>query len=375
VKKARNKGGKEADLNSRERIAATLEHRLPDRVPMAELWIDPGVAKALCGVADGNALAEAIGLDMVCVQTMVYADSEVEWVDRERRVFRDKWGALQIAPHGGVPVPLAPAPVETPEDLAAYKPPDPAKSPVLEKLRRLKAKYPNGEKAICLVAESGWAPAVYLRGGLEHLLLDFALRPEFVKDLMKIGAAYHAELAGLAAKAGADVVLLGDDYSDKNGPLVSPRQFEEIVLPADTQVVGAVKKAGLYCIKHTDGDIRKLLDMLVGTGLDCLGPLEPVPGMELAPILEKYRGRLSVMGNINVDLLSRGSMEEVVRETKRALATVSAMGPHILSSANTITQSVKPENYAAMVKTARECGRYPVDRGRLLSEAGRGSER
>jgi uroporphyrinogen decarboxylase len=132
-------------------------------------------------------------------------------------------------------------------------------------------------------------------------------------------------------------------------------------------VVAAVKRSGMYCIKHTDGDIRKIMDSLVGTGVDCLGPLEPVPGMELRPILERYPGRIAVMGNLSIDLLSRGSEEEVIRQTKRALATVSATGPHILSSANTIASSVKPENFLAMLNTAKQFGRYPIDVERLLN--------
>jgi uroporphyrinogen decarboxylase len=231
---------------------------------------------------------------------------------------------------------------------------------VIDKIRRLKLRYPRGEKAICCVGESGWAPAVYLRGGLENLLLDFGLRPEFVKDLLKIGTEYYRELYRLVAAAGADLVLLGDDYSDKNGPMMSPRQFNELILPCDAAVVAAAKGAGLYAIKHTDGDIRKIMDSLVGTGVDCLGPLEPVPGMELRPILERYPGRIAVMGNISIDLLSRGSVEQVVAEVRRTLTAVSAHGPHIMSSANTITSSVRPENYLALVNTTRQFGRYPL---------------
>jgi uroporphyrinogen decarboxylase len=178
----------------------------------------------------------------------------------------------------------------------------------------------------------------------------------------------------MAIQAGADIVLLGDDYSDKNGPMMSPRQFNELILPCDAAVVAAVKGAGAYCVKHTDGDIRKIMDQLVGTGLDCLGPLEPVPGMELAPILERYRGRIAVMGNISVDLLSRGSMHDVVCETKRTLATVSAIGPHIMSSGNTITKSIKPENYLAMVNTTHEFGQYPIDTQRLLDDVAKGAK-
>ena len=350
----------ERRMNSVERMTAVLDHKLPDRVPLAEMWIDPVVVGAIGGGGDGNDLVEQLGMDVVSVATMIYDDDEVEWVDREKRIFRDKWGALQICPHGGVPVPAKPARIETSEDLARYDPPDPAKSPVPAKIRALKERFPAGEKAIAVIGESGWAPAVFLRGGLENLLMDFGLRPEFAKDLMSIGRDYYSELFRLTAEAGADIVFLGDDYSDKNGPMMSPAQFEEIILPADAAVVAAIKRTGAYCIKHTDGDIRKIMDMLVGTGLDCLGPLEPVPGMELEAIHERYPGKIAVMGNINVDLLSRGSVEEVVAETKRLLATVSAGGPHIMSSANTITSSVKPENFLAMVETTKTFGQYPI---------------
>lgn len=351
-------------MNSRERVFATLDHRQADCVPIAEMWIDLKVVQAIVpGARDSNDLVEHLGLDIVTVATMIYGADEVEWVDRAQGIFRDKWGALQHLTHEAIPVPTLPARIETEEDLVRYVPPDPAKSPIIEKVRRLKARYPD--KAVAVVGESGWAPAAFLRGGIENLFLDLAERPQFAKDLMGIGAAYYAELFPLAIAAGADVVFLGDDYSDNRGPMMSPQMFEEIILPHDAAVVAAIKKAGAYCIKHTDGDIRKIMDQLVGTGLDGLGPLQDVPGMELDRILERYPGRITVMGNLNVDLLGRGTVEEVVAATKRLLRDVSANGPHIMSSGNTITSCVQPENYVAMVRTTQEFGRYPID-GRTI---------
>jgi len=367
-------------MNSRERMITVLEHKLPDRVPLAEYWIDAKVVNAILPESDApkghigtvnalpkdsmlsrsNQMVEYLDMDVVTVPTMIYEHDEVEWVDEEKRIFRDKWGALQMLTQDAIPIPTKPAHIETEEDLARYKPPDPGKSPVIGKVRELKKRYPNGEKAIAVVGESGWAPGVYLRGGLENFLLDFALRPDFIKDIMQLGTDYYCDLYKMVIPAGADIVLLGDDYSDKNGPMISPAQFEEIVLPCDAKVVSAVKKAGGYCIKHTDGDIRKIMDSLVGTGLDCLGPLEPVPGMELDSVLKRYPGKISVMGNISVDLLSRGSVEDIVKATKHLLTTVSSIGPHIMSSGNTIASSVKPENFLAMVNTVREFGKYPT---------------
>jgi uroporphyrinogen-III decarboxylase len=61
-----------------------------------------------------------------------------------------------------------------------------------------------------------------------------------------------------------------------------------------------------------------------------------------------------------VDLLGRGAVEEVVAATKKLLRDVSARGPHIMSSGNTIASCVRPENYMAMVRTTREFGVYPM---------------
>ncbi len=346
-------------MNSRERIFAALDHKLADRVPIAEMWIDPKIVQAIVpGAVHSNDLVEPLGLDMVTVATMIYEADEVEWVDRERGLFRDKWGALQHLTVEAVPVPTLPARIESEEDLARYTPPDPANSPVPAKVRTLRERYPD--KAVAVVGESGWAPAAFLRGGIENLLLDFGMRPSFAKDLMQVGATYYAELFPLAIAAGADVIFLGDDYCDKKGPMMSPRMFHELILPNDAAVVASIKKAGAYCIKHIDGDIRKIMDPLVSTGLDCLGPLQDVPGMEMDKILERYPGRISVMGNISVDLLSRGTREEVVEAARHLLRTVSSKGPHIFSSGNTISSSVNPANYVAMVKTVQELGAYPI---------------
>jgi len=353
-------------VNSRERVFAALDHRQPDRVPIAEMWIDPKTVRAIVpGARHSNDLVEHLDLDMVTVATMIYETDEVEWVDGEKGLFRDKWGALQHLTQEAIPVPALPARIESEQDLARYTPPDPAKSTIMEKVRRLKARFPD--KAVAVVGESGWAPAVYLRGGIENLFLDLATRPEFAAALMHVGATYYAELFARAIRAGADVVFLGDDYSDKNGPMMSPKMFEELILPHDAAVVASINKAGAYCIKHTDGDIRKIMDPLVGTGLDALGPLQDVPGMELDKILERYPGRITVMGNLSVDLLSRGSVEQVVAVTHRLLRDVSAKGPHIMSSGNTISSSVRPENYLAMVHATQEFGRYPIDVDSLIT--------
>lgn len=111
-------------MTSRERVLATLNHRHADRVPVAEMWIDRAIARAITPDArDSNDLAEFLGLDMVTVPTRIYEPHEVVWVDREGGILRDKWGALQHLTQEAIPVPTMPALIESEEDLARYTPP------------------------------------------------------------------------------------------------------------------------------------------------------------------------------------------------------------------------------------------------------------
>jgi uroporphyrinogen decarboxylase len=111
---------------------------------------------------------------------------------------------------------------------------------------------------------------------------------------------------------------------------------------------------------HRDGFVRELLADIAATGVDAVGPLEPGAGMDLGEVKRRYGSRVAVVGNLDVDLLCRGSAEEVRSATRRLIASASAGGGHVLSSGNTITSAVRPENFVAMVRTARELGGYPI---------------
>ena len=112
-------------------------------------------------------------------------------------------------------------------------------------------------------------------------------------------------------------------------------------------------------IKHSDGNIWKLLDMLIETEIDMLGPLEPAY-MQLERVREASDGKMGVLGNVDVDLLSRGSVGHVQEATLELLRKVSPAGRHMISSGNSISSSVKGENFMAMIETVKEYGKYPI---------------
>jgi uroporphyrinogen decarboxylase len=200
----------------------------------------------------------------------------------------------------------------------------------------------------------------YLRG-MEALLADLYENPDLVRRLVDVSAGYHASLVQEAIGLGADFIVLGDDYASTQGLLMKPSHFQEFFLPGLAKVVAAVKQAGGYCFKHTDGYVEPLLDMIVETGIDALHPMERISGMDLVSVKKRYGDRICVGGSVDCTaILSRGSLAEVAEETLYYLREAAPGGGFILMSSNTIHSGVKAENYLTMLNIGRQYGGYPI---------------
>ena len=144
--------------------------------------------------------------------------------------------------------------------------------------------------------------------------------------------------------------------------MMSPTHFEEFVLPRMKKAVDAIHEEGALCIKHTDGNLWPILDMLVDSGIDAINPLEPVAGMDIGEVKAAYGDRVCLMGNIDCgELLSHGTVTQVEEAVRECIAAAAPGGGFILSSSNSIHSSVDPDNYLAMVQAGKKFGAYPLD--------------
>jgi uroporphyrinogen decarboxylase len=323
-----------------------------------ELSIDWKVIRGL-DCSDYFDLIERLDLDAVSVNQVMYLLGLRPILFRIKKTYTDVWGV-----HRRITSELLPYatdhPFQTMEDLRGFRIPDPRRDPVLKAVRRVTGRY-QGRRAVMFVGRAVFAASWYLCG-MQRLLESYLLEPEFARALGRMVTEYNRELHRLAIAEGADLIVLGDDYAHKTGTIMSPAQFREFVLPGLTEVVQNIKSCGAYCVKHTDGNVWAILDDIVNTGIDGIGPLEPGAGMDLAQVKRAVGGRVCVVGNVDVDLLCRGSAEQVRQNTRELIRAVSPGGGHILSSGNSITSAVQPENFRVMVETARKHGRYPIGR-------------
>ncbi len=345
-----------------ERMMAALRREQPDRVPVWELIVNAPVIKALYGDISFADFVEKEDLDGI---TVGENRRTVRWVDSNTYV--DEWSITwQIETNA-----LAYAvghPIQSETDLDKWTPPDPDADYRLENLERVVKRF-KGERAIVFLGHDAFEFSHYLRG-LEELLSDYVVNSKFAHRLARLVVDYKKQVMERAIELGADIALTGDDYAHRKAPIMSPAHFREFVLPYLQEMVDLAKAKGVPFVKHTDGNLWPIIDMIVDTGIDCLDPLEPIADMDIGRVKERYGGRIALAGNVDCgELLSRGSPEEVVEAVKETLAKASVGGGHILASSNSIHPAVKPENYRAMVGAARQFGRYPLD-AKMVEEYG-----
>ena len=345
-------------MNGYQRIKAAMQRQQPDRIPIMEFGIHRRVIDGLCPGGEYFDLVEALDLDGVCVGGRHLPKHE----DTSERVLVNEWGvrfgrtAEAYAPIEG--------PIATEADLARFEPPDPYHPDMVADLRKAVARF-KGKRFILYHTRSDFMSAADVHG-LTNLLTDFVLNPTLAHGVIKLINDYFCKVARRAIEEGADGISFGDDWAFNTGPMMSPKHFKEFVLPYFTRSVRTVKEAGGFVLKHSDGNLWPILDMIIGTGIDVINPIQPDAGMDIGEVKQKYGHRVCLAGNINCGYtLSEAPVSQVVREVKDAIRKAGPGGGYIMQSSNSLHSSVRPENYKAMVDATRAFGKYPLDMAAL----------
>lgn len=340
-----------AEMNSIERVLCVLQRKVPDRVPHFEWMVDHKVREALCPEAkDALEFYDLMGWDAVITDTFYKKEKvgEGRW--------RSEWGYVtqETPEEHGIEIE---SPIKTLADFKRYTPPDPHAPGRFTAIEDAVKKY-SGHRAVIAHLNDVFTLPRYLMG-MQDLLMAIVTEPELVEALIDLSVTINLELAKEVAARGVRIVYTGDDYAYNKGPLMSPKHFHELFYPGLKRVIQGFRELGLYVIKHTDGYIWPIIDMIVDSGIDCLDPIDPQAGMDLAEVKAKYGDRIALKGNVDcAQLMTFGTPDEVIEATKVALKQGMPGGGFILSSSNSIHSAVKPENYAAMVRTVKEYGTY-----------------
>ncbi len=196
--------------------------------------------------------------------------------------------------------------------------------------------------------------------GFETFSFALVDNPELVEKMFdKIGSIVLNLFENIVTFDNIGAIFYSDDIAINTGLFIKPDVYRTYLFPWMRKIGALCQKHDLPFIYHTDGNIWEVLNDLKQCGIDALQPIEP-QAIDIIELKENRGKDFCLVGNVDVDLLSRGRPEQVEKEVKRLLKFVAPGGGFCLGSGNTVADYVKFENYLTMIETTRKYGKYPI---------------
>jgi len=144
--------------------------------------------------------------------------------------------------------------------------------------------------------------------GMERFLTAFHDEPDLIRDMFSYWSGFVLDLIRpLLGHVQWDYAVFGEDLAGKNGPLISPRTYDEFWAPYQTPIIDLLRENGVPVIcQWTAGEFNALIPSLLNQGFNCLWPLEVTAGMDAVALRERYAPKLLLGGNIAKEAVIAG---------------------------------------------------------------------
>lgn len=211
------------------------------------------------------------------------------------------------------------------------------------------------------VASAGLGAVFSMLGdvrGMQGLLTDLYDCPGLVHEVRKTAARVVEKHVQGFLQCPSEVLWY--DICWATGAGMSPAMFAEFELPGIARVAEMLAQAeGKYVGLYALGRVRRLLPMLVDTGVDFIETFEPNEGdITLREAKQKYGDRVCIMGNFDSVVLARGTVQEARREAQRCLDEAMEGGGYVMVTGDEVPADARLENLRAMVEVVNEQGQY-----------------
>lgn len=344
-------------MTGRERILSALNLKEPDMVPHMELFTNPKFVEKVLPNGTYEDFIEHLDIDGVTFYTVTHEKYDV--LDESKGLVRDKWGVLKRDTGHTTPHPVEAA-IKSEKDLENYVVPNADEPSGYEYLVKLVKRF-KGERCIVAIIEQPFMRVNEILGAAEHYI-NMITNPDLVLKLNEIVTEHHLKSVKNFIDIGADVVCFTGDFATNEGPLVSPEHLEKFGIPPLAKLAQVVNEKGIPCILHSDGYIMPIMEMLLNIkGINALHPIDPVAGMDVGEVKEKYGHRICIIGSIDCGpLLMWGTVDQVRQAVKENIKKAGKGGGLITGTSHSLHAEIKTENYIEMVKAIREYGKYPL---------------
>jgi uroporphyrinogen decarboxylase len=378
-------------MTSRERVVTALEHKEPDRVP---LDIGAGYStsisvegyeklKRYLGISKESPPLDSVfriaKIDDEAMQRLgsdcypIVCKSPLNWnpppsaPDELIDLFGVTWKRADYGPGSYMELHKSPLANARIEDLDDYPWPDPLDRGFTDGLAE-ETKTIYEETDYALMADSGfksfWETGFFLRG-YQQLICDLVRNARFVTALFsKLSEINLAATGRFLDKVGryVQIVRTGDDLASQKDLIMSPETLRKILKPFYKRYNDLIKsKTNAKIFFHSCGNIVKLIDELVETGVDIINPVQVSAMGDTAALKAKFGEKVAFWGAIDTQhVLPIGSVDDVRAEVQRRIHDLGPGGGFVLAAVHNIQADVPPQNIVAMAEAAKEFGKYPL---------------
>lgn len=349
-------------MTPRERWAAVLAGRTPDRVP-CDYQATKEVTRRLLselGCSSERELWERLGVD-ICVRLGPIHPRAVE-DDWHTQSLWSVWhvGTRAVTYGDGLGVyvesvthPLARA--ETVADIGRFDWTNPDEWEVSNLRARCQ---PWRDYPIIGGCYEPFYLYCHLRG-LEQALEDLLLNPALVEAALERIYYIHEAIIRRSLEAAADLIsfiYVAEDLGTQESLLMSLASFRRFLKPWMRRMIDLVHSYGVKVFHHDDGAVRPVLPELIDLGIDILNPVQwRCRGMEREGLARDFGSAVVFHGAVdNQWTLPFGTPGDVRREVAENIRILGKR--YIVAPCHNIQPNTPTENILALYDAVREFG-------------------
>jgi len=181
---------------------------------------------------------------------------------------------------------------------------------------------------------------------------------EYYEKLMNFASERILDYTRAMSESGVDVLCVGGNVA---GGFVGKRNYDEYILPFEKKYIQFCQQTGVPAMYHNCGQIMNLVESYKQLGVKIVEPFSPPPlgDTDIKKAKTLVNGDYVMLAGIDqVNVLQKGSKDEVIKATRALVEAVKPGGKCIVQSADFLEYGTPLENLEAFIHTAKELGTY-----------------
>ncbi|MHC4517367.1 MAG: uroporphyrinogen decarboxylase family protein [Planctomycetota bacterium] len=191
--------------------------------------------------------------------------------------------------------------------------------------------------------------------GYEQALVALVDAPQTCHDVLSVVTRHVLAQVRLYGGCKPDAILVSSAFAGAG--FISRPMYREFVMPYEDEVFRAIRHAGAIAYVHTCGAIGDRLDLMAETSVDGIDTLDPPPlgTVDLAEAKAGYGRRFFFKGNLDAVNDMLGADDAAFAAAVRDRIKIGKPGSgYILSSACSVAPHVKPDRLKRLVEFAEQ---------------------